>query len=66
MDFEESEEQEIKFPAFVELWRKQGSSTSASLITLKPLTAWITTNCKKFLEGVEKREPSYTVGGNAN
>ena len=35
-------------------WRKQGNSrktsTSASLITLMPLTVWITTNCGKFLK----------------
>ena len=28
----------------------QKTSTSASLITLKPLTVWITTNYRKFLE----------------
>ena len=27
-----------------------GKSTSASLITLKPLTVWITANCGKFLK----------------
>ena len=51
--FEETEEPEIKLPTFVGSWGKQGSSrkisTSASLITPKPLTVWITTNCKKFL-----------------
>ena len=36
----------------VSSWRKQGSSrkTSASLIRLKSLTVWITTNCGKFLK----------------
>ena len=37
---------------FVGPWRKQWNSrktsTSASLTMLKPLTAWITTNCGKF------------------
>ena len=51
--FEETEEPEIKLPTFVGSWGKQGSSrkisTSASLITPKPLTVWITTNCKKIL-----------------
>ena len=28
----------------------QKTSTSASLIMLKPLTVWITTNCGKFLK----------------
>ena len=28
----------------------QKNTTSASLITLKPLTGWITTNCGKFLK----------------
>ena len=36
--------------------RKQGNarkiSTSASLTTLKPLTVWITTNCRKFLKEI--------------
>ena len=45
----------IKLPTFLRSWRKQGSSkkktsTSASLTRLKPLTVWITTNCRKFLE----------------
>ena len=35
LDFEEAEDQEIKFPALVESWRKQGSSTSALLTTTK-------------------------------
>ena len=41
-------------PKFVGSWRKQGSSRktsiSASFITLKPLTLWITMNCRKFLK----------------
>ena len=51
---EEAEEPEVKFSKFVESWRKQRSSskttTSASLITLKHLTVWITTNCGTFLD----------------
>ena len=39
--------------------QKQGSSrktsTSASLTMLKPLTVWITTNCRKFLKSWEYR-----------
>ena len=34
-------------------WKKQGNSkksSSASLTMLKPLTIWITTNCRKFLK----------------
>ena len=46
LGFKEAEEPEIKFPAFVGSWRKQGSSrktsTSASLTTLEPLNVWIT------------------------
>ena len=34
--FEESKEPEIKFPTFIESWRKQGRKTSALLTTLKP------------------------------
>ena len=54
LDFKEAEESEIKLPAFVGSWRKQGSfrktSTSTLLTTPKPLTVWITTNCGKFLK----------------
>ena len=57
LGFEEVEEPEIKLPTFSGSWRKQGSSrktsTSASLTMLKPLTAWITTNCGKFLKRSE-------------
>ena len=52
--FKEAEEREIKFSTFTGSWRKQGSSkktsTSVSWTMLKPLTAWITTNCGKFLK----------------
>ena len=52
--FGETEESEMQLPTFVGLWRKQGSSsktsTSVSLIMLKPLTIWITTNCGKSLK----------------
>ena len=45
---EKAEESEIKLPTSAGLWKKQENSgetsTSASLITLKPLTVWITTN----------------------
>ena len=56
LSFKEAEQPEIKLP-FVGSWKKQGSSrktsTSASLMTLKPLTVWITTNCGKFLKSWE-------------
>ena len=49
-----AEEPEIKLPTFAGSERKQGhsrkTSTSASLITLKPLTVWITTNWKILQE----------------
>ena len=54
LDFEEAEEPEIKLPTFGGSCRKQGISrkisTSASLTTLKPLTVWIKTNCRKYLK----------------
>ena len=54
LGFEEEEEPEIKLPAFIGSWRKQGSSrktsTSVSLTTLKSLTVWIPTNCGKFFK----------------
>ena len=54
LGLEKAEELEIKLPTYVGSWRKQWNSrrrsTSASLTMLKPLTLWITTNCKKFLK----------------
>ena len=54
LDFEEAEEPEIKLQTFIGSWRQQENtrktSTSASLTMLNPLTAWITTNCGKFLK----------------
>ena len=49
-----AEEPEIKLPTFAGSERKQGhsrkTSTSASLITLKPLTMWISKNLKILKE----------------
>ena len=49
LDLEKTEEPEIKLPTSVGSPKKQESSrktsTSALLITPKPLTVWITTNC---------------------
>ena len=54
LDLEKAEEPEIKLPKSAGSWRKQESyrktSTSALLTTLKPFTAWITTNWGKFLK----------------
>ena len=54
LDLQKAEEPEMKLPASMGSWKKQGNyrktSISASLTTLKPLTVWITTNCGKFLE----------------
>ena len=54
LDPEKAEEPEIKLPTSAGSQKKQESSrktsTSASLITLKLLTVWITTNCVKFLK----------------
>ena len=50
--FKKAEEPEIKLPASTGSWKKQESSrkisTSALLITPKPLTVWIKINCRKF------------------
>ena len=52
LDLEKAEEPEIKFPTFARSQRQQGNSrktsTSVSLITLKPLTVWIIINCGKL------------------
>ena len=49
LGFEEAEKPEFKLPTSVSIMEKarkfQKTSTSVSLITLKPLTVWITTNC---------------------
>ena len=54
LDLEKAVEPEIKLPTSTASQKKQENSrktfTSASLITPKPLTVWIITNCGKFLE----------------
>ena len=54
LGLEKAEEAEIKLPTFVKSQRKQGNSRkaspSASLMTWKPLTVWITTSCGKFFK----------------
>ena len=52
LDLEKAEEPEVKLPTSVGSSKKHKSSrktsTSALLITTKPLTVWITINCGKF------------------
>ena len=54
LDLEKAEEQEIKLATSTGSSRKQESSrktsTSALLTMPKPLTAWITANCGKFVK----------------
>ena len=54
LGIEKAEEAEIKLPTLVGSQKKQRNSrktsTSASLTMLKPLTVWITTNCRKILK----------------
>ena len=54
LDLEKAKEPEIQMPASTGSQKKQGNSrktsTPASLTTLKPLTVWITTNCRKILK----------------
>ena len=61
LDLEKAEEPDIKLPTSAGSWKKQGSSrktsTSALLITPKPLTVWITINCEKFLKRGHTRPP---------
>jgi len=48
---EASEIGQDQIPTFDGAWRKQGDSrkpSTASLTMLKPLTVWITTNCRKL------------------
>ena len=61
LDLEKAEEPEIKLPTSVGSQKKQENSrktsTSALLITPKPLTVWITTNCGKVLKRWDTRPP---------
>ena len=54
VDLEKAEEPEMKLPTSTGSLKKQESSrkisTSATLAMLKPLTVWITTNCKILQE----------------
>ena len=54
LDLEKAEEPKIKLPTSIGSSKKQDSSrkssTSALLAIQKPLTVWITTNCRKFLK----------------
>jgi len=54
LDSEKAEEPEIKLLTSVGSYKKQRNSrkipTSASLVTLNPLTVWVTTNYGKFLK----------------
>ena len=50
VDFEDTEEPEIKLPTFVGSWRKHRSSFYCFIDYTKAFTAWITTNCRKFLK----------------
>ena len=54
LDLEKADEPEINLPTAAGSQKKQENSReiyiSASLTTLKPLTAWITTNCGKFFK----------------
>ena len=55
LDLKKAEEPEIKLPTSVGSLKKQENSrktSSVSLITLKPFTVWITTNCGKFLKEI--------------
>ena len=56
LDLKKAEEPEIKLPTSVGSLKKQENSRktspSVSLITLKPFTVWITTNCGKFLKEI--------------
>ena len=52
LDLEKAEEPEIKLSISIGSQKEQENSikTSALLITPKPLTVWITTNCGKFFK----------------
>ena len=59
--FKKAEEPKMKLPTFTVSSKKQESSrktsTSALLITPKPLTVWIPANCGKFFRDGNTRPP---------
>ena len=61
LGLEIAEDLQIKLPTSAGTQKKQENSrktsTSALLVTQKPLTVWITTNCGKFLSGGNTRPP---------
>ena len=61
LDLEKAEEPEIKLSTSVGSLKKQAGSRKTYnyglLTTPKPLTAWITTSCGKFLKRWEYRSP---------
>ena len=65
LDLEKTEEPEIKLPTFVGSSKKQENSrktsTSASLTTLKPLTAWITQTVEKSSRDGNTRPPAFLL-----
>ena len=50
LDLEIAEEPEIKLPKYIGSQKKQENSRKKHLFLLKPLTVWITKNCRKFLK----------------
>ena len=54
LSLNKSEEPQIKLPVFIGSQKKQGNSRKISISDLltmpKPLTVWITTNCRKFFK----------------
>ena len=46
----ETRDQKAKFVRLKKKQENSGKTSTASLMRLKPLTMWITTNCEKFLE----------------
>ena len=54
LSLEKAKEPEIKLPASAGSWKKQESSRKTSISALlmmpKPLTVWITINCRKFFK----------------
>ena len=65
LSLEKEEELEIKLPTLAGIYRKQENfrkiPISVSSTTLKPLTVWIMTNCRKLLERREHRPSHLTL-----
>ena len=75
LDLEQAEDPEIKFPTTHEKmlnithYQRNANQNHNEVMTISQQSGWLLSKGPQAInadEGVEKREPSYTVGGSAN